>query len=243
LVFSPCPIRGNNLTMTELSPFEIEALLLSLKVGVAATVFSLPFAVLVAWVLSRLRFPGKFLLDGITHLPLVLPPVVIGYVLLVLFGKNGPVGGWLYDVFGITIAFTWKGAAVASAVVAFPLMVRAIRLSFDNVDIKLEQAARTLGAKPVSIFFTITLPLILPGLLSGAVLAFARSLGEFGATITFVSNIPGVTQTLPLALYSSIQSFDGEFIALRLVIISVVLSLAAMLASEFLSRKLAGYLE
>jgi len=228
--------------MFELSPFEIEALLLSLQVAIVATLISLPFALAVAWILTRCRFPGLFLLDSFTHLPLVLPPVVIGYVLLVVFGRNGFVGGWLFDVFGITVAFSWKGAAIASAVVAFPLMVRAIRLSLENIDQKLEQAARTLGATPVSIFMTITLPLILPGLLSGVVLAFARSLGEFGATISFVSNIPGVTQTLPLALYSSIQSVDGENSAIRLVVISVVLAFTALLASELLSRKLSRFL-
>lgn len=228
--------------MFELSPFEIEALLLSLQVAIVATVFSLPFALAVAWLLTRCRFPGQFLLDSITHLPLVLPPVVIGYVLLVVFGRNGFIGRWMYDVYGVTVAFSWKGAAIASAVVAFPLMVRAIRLSLENIDLKLEQAARTLGATPVSIFMTITLPLIMPGLLSGVVLAFARSLGEFGATISFVSNIPGVTQTLPLALYSSIQSVDGENAAIRLVVISVVLAFAALLASELVSRKVSRFL-
>ena len=195
-----------------------------------------------AWLLARGRFPGKTLLDGLIHLPLVLPPVVTGYLLLLLLGRKGPVGAWLYEHLGITLAFNWKGAAVAAGVMAFPLMVRAIRLSVEALDQGLEQAARTLGAGPVRVFFTVCLPLILPGVLTGALLAFARSLGEFGATITFVSNIPGQTRTLPLALYSLVQTPGGESGALRLCLIAVGLSLAALLVSELLSRRLAARL-
>lgn len=221
--------------MTDL---EIEALKLSIQVAFAAVGFSLPLAVCVAWILARFNFAGKSILDGIVHLPLILPPVVVGYVLLVSFGRNGVIGGWLYDLFGITLAFTWKGAAVAAAVMAFPLMVRAIRLSLESVDQGLEQAARTLGAGPFRVFATITLPLASPGVLAGAILGFARSLGEFGATITFVSNIPGETRTLPIALYTLTQIPGGEAGAFRLVIISVVVAFAALLASELMSRRL-----
>src|SRR5690606_7935700 len=174
--------------------------------------------------------------DGLVHLPLVLPPVVVGYLLLVLLGRRGALGGWLFETFGITLAFTWEGAALAAAVMAFPLMVRAMRLSFEAVDQKLETAARTLGASRLDVFLTVTLPLTLPGILAGAVLAFARSLGEFGATITFVSNIPGETRTLPLALYSLIQTPGGEAGAMRLAVLSVLLSLGALAASEFIAR-------
>jgi molybdate transport system permease protein len=179
------------------------------------------------------------LLDGIVHLPLVLPPVVIGYLLLVLLGRNGPIGGILYHTLGITLAFTWKGAAIAAASMAFPLLVRALRLSLESVDPGVESAARTLGAGPFSVFFTVTLPLIFPGIITGLILAFARSLGEFGATITFASNIKGQTQTLPLALYTLTQVPDGELGALRLCIISIVISMAAVVASEFISRRYA----
>lgn len=220
-----------------LTPLEWEALGLSLKVALWATLASLPLGVLTAWVLARTRFPGHGLLNGIVHLPLVLPPVVVGYALLVLLGRQGPLGGWLYDSFGITLAFTWKGAAVAAAVMAFPLMVRAMRLSLEAVDAGLEQAARTLGAGPAKVFVTITLPLMLPGVLTGTVLAFARALGEFGATITFVSNIPGETRTLPLALYSFTQVPGGEDGAMRLAIIAVVVALAALVVSEVLARR------
>ncbi|MDA8229809.1 MAG: molybdate ABC transporter permease subunit [Magnetospirillum sp.] len=226
-----------------LTAAEIEALRLSLLVSAAAVAGSLPFGVLVAWVLARLRFPGKTLLDGFVHLPLVLPPVVVGYVLLVSLGRNGPLGALLERWFGIAVAFTWKGAAVASAVIAFPLMVRAIRLALEGVDRRLEQAARTLGCGPVETFFTVTLPLALPGISAGVVLAFARSLSEFGATITFVSNIPGETRTLPLALYALIQTPGGEAAAARLCAISVVLAFAALLASEALARRFARRLE
>ncbi len=224
--------------MAELSPFELEALRLSLRVALWSVVCSLPFGLLAAWALARWRFPGKTLLNGLIHLPLVLPPVVVGYGLLVLFGRNGPLGAWLHEYLGVTIAFTWKGAALAAAVMAFPLMVRAMRLSLEAVDRRLESAARTLGAGPIDAFLTVTLPLMAPGILAGAVLAFARSLGEFGATITFVSNIPGETRTLPLALYTLIQTPDGEAGALRLTLISILVALAALAASEFLARRL-----
>lgn len=220
-----------------LSPLEWEALALSLKVAVWATLGSLPLGILVAWLLARFRFPGHGIVNGIIHLPLVLPPVVVGYGLLVLLGRGGLVGAWLFDTFGISFAFTWKGAAVAAAVMAFPLMVRAMRLSLEAIDPGLEQAARTLGANPTRVFFTITLPLMLPGVVTGAVLAFARALGEFGATITFVSNIPGETQTLPLALYTFTQIPGGENSALRLAVLAILVALAALMASEYLARR------
>ncbi len=226
--------------MWNLTPLETEAVHLSLRVAVTAVAGSLPIGMLVAWLLARREFPGKTIVNGLVHLPLILPPVVVGYLLLVLLGRRGPVGAWLYDVFGITIAFTWKGAAVASAVMAFPLMVRAIRLSLESVDRRLEQAARTLGASPLRVFLTVTLPLTLPGILTGAVLGFARSMGEFGATITFVSNIPGETRTLPLALFSMLQTPGGDAGAVRLVIISVVLAMAALVASEVLARRISA---
>jgi molybdate transport system permease protein len=222
-----------------LSPLELEAIGLSLKVAGLAVLFCLPLGLAAAWVLARCEFPGKSLVNGIVHLPLVVPPVVIGYLLLVTLGRNGPLGGWLWQTFEIAIAFTWKGAAIAAGVMAFPLMVRAIRQSIDSVDPGLEDAARTLGAPVWWVFLTITLPLILPGILTGLILAFARSLGEFGATITFVSNIPGETRTLPLALYSLTQVPDGEAGAMRLVVISVLLALGALVASEALSRRVA----
>ena len=221
-----------------LTPVEIEALSLSMRVAFWSTLWSLPAGIAMAWLLARTDFPGKALVDVAVHLPLVVPPVVVGYVLLVLLGRRGVIGGWLYDDFGITIAFTWKGAAVASAVMAFPLVVRAIRLSIEAVDRRLEAAARTLGAGPVRAFFTVTLPLAAPGILAGAILGFARSLGEFGATITFVSNIPGQTRTLPIALYTLVQTPGGESAALRLVALSVALAFAALLASELLARRL-----
>lgn len=225
--------------MFDLSPLEIEAIGLSLKVAGLAVLFCLPTGLITAWVLARCSFPGKSILDGLVHVPLVVPPVVIGYLLLVTFGRMGPIGSWLWNTFEISIAFSWKGAAVAAAVMAFPLMVRAIRLSIELVDQGLEEAARTLGASPAWVFVTITFPLIIPGLLTGAILAFARSLGEFGATITFVSNIPGETRTIPLALYSFLQYPGGETGAFRLVVISVLLALAALIASETLSRRAA----
>ena len=226
-----------------LTPVEIEALKLSLWVSGWAVAVSLPFGVLAAWVLARLKFPGKSVLDGLIHLPLVLPPVVVGYLLLVLLGSRGFLGAWLQRVFGITFIFTWKGAALASAVMAFPLLVRAVRLSIESVDRGLEAAARTLGAGPLRVFFTVTLPLVIPGVIAGAILAFARSLGEFGATIEFVSNIQGETQTLPLALYSLTQVPDGEWAAMRLCIIAVALGMAALVASELLARRYAARME
>ena len=225
--------------MFSLSPLELEALRLSLRVGFWSVAASLPFGILVALLLARCDFPGKIVVNGIVHLPLVLPPVAVGYALLVLFGRRGAIGAWLYDSFGITVAFTWRGAAIAAATMAFPLMVRAIRLSLESVDRKLESAARTLGAGPADVFATVTLPLIAPGIITGVILAFIRGLGEFGATITFVSNIPGLTQTLPLALYSLVQQPDGDAAAARLAVISVVVALLALLASELLARRIA----
>jgi molybdate transport system permease protein len=221
-----------------LSPIEIEALSLSLRVAFWSMLWSLPAGIAMAWLLARTEFPGKSIVDVAVHLPLVVPPVVVGYVLLVVLGRRGAVGSWLYDDFGITIIFTWKGAAVASAVMAFPLVVRAIRLSIEAVDRRLEAAARTLGAGPIRAFFTVTLPLTAPGILVGAILGFARSLGEFGATITFVSNIPGETRTLPIALYTLVQAPGGEAAAMRLVAVSVALAFAALLASEIVARRL-----
>ena len=225
--------------MFALTEFEAEALMLSLRVGFWSVLLSLPFGIAVAWLLARRRFSGKSLLDAVVHIPLVVPPVAIGYLLLVLLGRRGPVGGWLFDTFGVTVIFTWQGAVIASAVMAFPLMVRAIRLSIEGLDRRLETAARTLGAPPVDVFVTITLPLIAPGILTGVVLAFARSIGEFGATITFVSNIVGETRTLPLALYTLTQAPGGEASAARLLTISIVLALVAVIASEFLARRVA----
>ncbi len=227
----------------QLTPAERDALLLSLRVAFWAVALSLPPGVLTAWILSRLHFPGKRLLDGLVHLPLVLPPVVIGYLLLLALGRNGGIGSFLYARLGITLAFQWKGAVLASAVMAFPLLVRAIRLSLDAADRGIEAAARTLGAGPWRVFFTVTLPLALPGVISGAVLAFARSLGEFGATIMFVSNIPGETQTLPLALYTLTQVPDGEAGAMRLCILAVLVAMGALFCSELLARKYAAALE
>lgn len=216
---------------------EIEALLLSLRVSFWSVLLSLPFGLAMAWLLARRDFPGKHFLNGLVHLPLVLPPVAVGYLLLLLFGRRGPLGIFLHEVFGVTVAFNWKGAAIASAVMAFPLMVRAIRLSLESIDRGLEAAARTLGAGPMRVLFTITLPLTAPGILTGAILAFARSLGEFGATITFVSNIPGETRTLPLALYTLSQTPEGDIGALRLVVISFLIAMAALVVSEILARR------
>ena len=225
-----------------LSPEEWQAIRLSLQVAFLSVSVSLPLGILFAWVLARQRFPGKTLLDGIIHLPLVLPPVVVGYALLVLFGRNGALGAPLHDWFSVTIAFTWQGAAVAAAVMGFPLMVRAIRLSLESMDRGLEEAARTLGAGRVAVFRTVTLPLIAPGVLTGVILAFARSLGEFGATITFVSNIPGETRTLPIALYTYTQVPEGDAQALRLAAIAVVLALVALLGSEILARRMRAHI-
>ena len=223
--------------MFSLSPEELEALQLSLKVSFWAVGISLPFGILTAWCLARLEFPGKVLIDAIIHVPLVVPPVVVGYMLLLLLGRNGALGSWLHDTLGITVGFSWQGAAVAAAVMAFPLMVRAIRLSLESVDRRMEQTARTLGASPVDVFFSITLPLSGSGIVAGTILAFARALGEFGATITFVSSIPGETTTLPLALYSLAQIPGEEGGALRLMIISVIVAFAAMVAAEIIARR------
>jgi len=217
---------------------ELEALALSLRVALWSVLTSLPAGLLVAWLLARREFIGKSALNAIVHLPLVLPPVVVGYLLLVLLGREGPLGRLLYDLFGIGLPFTWEGAALAAAVMAFPLMVRAMRLSLEGVDRHLEAAARTLGARPIGVFLTITLPLMAPGIVVGALLGFARSLGEFGATITFAANIPGETRTLPLALYTLTQTPGGESAALRLAALSVTLSLAALAASEYAARRL-----
>jgi molybdate transport system permease protein len=225
--------------MLQLTPMEIEALLLSLKVGLWSVSASLPFGIALAWLLARRDFPGKILVNGFLHLPLVLPPVAVGYALLLLLGRRGLMGAWLHDALGTTIAFTWKGAAVASAVMAFPLMVRAIRLSMEAVDRSLEAAARTLGARPLDVFATVTLPLALPGIIAGVILAFARSIGEFGATITFVSNIPGETRTLPLALYTLTQTPGPETGAARLALISFAVAMAALIASELAAARVA----
>ena len=220
-----------------LSDYEIAALLLSLKVSSVAVLFSLPFGIVCAWILARCEFPGKSLFDSLIHLPLVLPPVVIGYILLISMGRQGSIGAVLYDWFGLSFSFSWRGAALAAAIVSFPLMVRAIRLSFESVDIRLEQAARTLGSNRLRVFFTITLPLTLPGIVSGMVLAFARSLGEFGSTITFVSNIPGETRTIPLAMYSFIQTPGAEHEAARLCVIAIVIAVLSLTASQWLAKK------
>ena len=221
-----------------LGPEEWQAVRLSLKVALVATIASLPIGVFVAYALARWRFPGHQLLNGIVHLPLILPPVVTGYLLLITFGTQGAVGSFLKKI-GIVFAFNWTGAALAAAIMAFPLMVRAIRLSIEAVDSKLEEAGSTLGASRRQVFATITLPLILPGIVAGAILAFAKAMGEFGATITFVSNIPGRTQTLPSAIYTFLQVPGGEASAMRLVIISVVIALAALFASELVARRIA----
>jgi molybdate transport system permease protein len=219
-----------------LSADEAQVIALSLRVGVASVVASLPLAIATAWLLARREFFGKTFFDALVHLPLVVPPVVVGYALLLAFGRNGPLGQLLAPL-GITFAFRWTGAALASAVMGFPLVVRAIRLSMEAIDPRLEAAGRTLGAGPWRVFFTVTLPLAWPGLLTGALLGFARALGEFGATITFVSNIPGETRTLPLAIYGATQVPSGDAEALRLSIISVAISLAALAASEWLVRR------
>lgn len=219
------------------SPVEWEIILLSLKVSAVAVGLSMPLAFLLAWILARAKFPGKILLDGLVHLPLVLPPVVTGWLLLLAFGAQGPAGRWLDQWLGLTFMFRWTGAALAAGVMALPLMVRAMRMSIEAIDRRLEDAAMILGASGSRIFRTVTLPLALPGLLAGAVLGFARSLGEFGATITFVSNIPGETRTLPIAIYGALQVPGSEPEILRLSLIAVVLSLAALVASETLARR------
>ncbi|MEM7669757.1 MAG: molybdate ABC transporter permease subunit [Pseudomonadota bacterium] len=224
--------------MEWLSPDEWAAVALSLRVSLWATVLSLPAGILTAYALARWRFPGRQLLNGLVHLPLILPPVVTGYLLLLTFGTRGAVGSALQDL-GIVIAFQWTGAALAAAVMAFPLMVRAIRLSIEAVDPRLEEAASTLGASGPWVFVTITLPLIMPGVVAGAILAFAKAIGEFGATITFVSNIPGQTRTIPSAIYAFLQVPGGEASAIRLVVIAVVIAMTALLLSDVISRRVA----
>ena len=220
-----------------LSEYEYQALVLSLRVAGFAILWLIPIGISLAWLLAKKQFFGKSLLESLIHLPLVLPPVVIGYLLLIVMGRQGVVGEWLYDVFGIVFSFSWKGAVLACIVVALPLMVRSIRLSLETVDSKLEEAAATLGASPIKVFFTITLPLMLPGIITGTMLSFARSLGEFGATISFVSNIPGETQTIPLAMYTFIETPGSEMEAARLCIISIAIALSSLMFSEWLTRK------
>jgi molybdate transport system permease protein len=223
--------------MMGFGPDELGIVALSLRVAFVSTLCSLPLAIVIAYGLARFEFPGKTLVDAIVHLPLVLPPVVVGFALLVLFGKRGPIGSLLNDWFGIVFAFRWTGAALASAIMGFPLMVRGIRLSIESIDRRLEIAARTLGGSRLWVFFSITLPLALPGIITGTLLSFARGLGEFGATITFVSNIPGETETLPLAIYTFTQVPGGEGEALRMSILAVILSIAALATSEWLTRR------
>jgi molybdate transport system permease protein len=222
-----------------LSTEEQMAIFLSLKIALWATVSSLPFGIVAAYVLARYRFWGRSLLDGVVHLPLILPPVVTGYVLLLVFGRNGVVGGFVEEHLGIVFAFRWTGAALAGAIMGFPLMVRAIRLSLEAVDRRLEEAAGTLGASPLWVFATVTLPLIAPGIAVGMILSFARAMGEFGATITFVASIPGETQTLPSTIYTFAQVPGGDAQAMRLTAIAVLLSLAALLLSNALSQRIA----
>jgi molybdate transport system permease protein len=224
--------------MPAMTNAELDALALSLEVALRSVLFSLPLAVATAWLLTRRRFAGRTMLDAFVHLPMVLPPVMVGYVLLLLFGVRGPVGAWLYHAFGIRMAFTTRGAALATAVMSFPLMVRAIRLSLENVDRGLEEAARTLGAGALDRWCTITLPLMAPGILAGAVTALVASLGEFGAVITFAGNIPGVTRTLPIALYSALQTPNGDAAAARIALMSFALGLAGLLLAELLARAL-----
>jgi molybdate transport system permease protein len=225
------------MNMMWLSPGESEALRLSLSVAARSVALSLPPAIAFAWILTRRQFLGRTLLDAVVHLPLVLPPVAVGYVLLLLFGARGPIGAWLERTFGIELIFTRNGAALATAVMSFPLMVRAVRISLENIDRGLEEAARTLGAGALDRFASITLPLMLPGVLAGAITAFSAALGEFGAVITFVSNIPGETRTLPLALYSALQEPGGDYAAARLAVLSVVLGLGGLLVSEWFARR------
>jgi molybdate transport system permease protein len=225
-----------------LSPSELDAVRLSLEVALRSVAFSLPFAILVAWLLARGRLPGRPLIDAFVHLPLVLPPVAVGYVLLLLLGRRGPLGRWLAESFGIQLPFTTAGAALATAVMSFPLMVRAIRLSLESIDPGLEAAARTLGARALDRFATITLPLMAPGILAGLITAFAASLGEFGAVITFAANVPGETRTIPLALYTAMQSPRGDAAALRLALLSFAFGAAGLIAAELLARRLRALL-
>jgi len=223
--------------MLELSPAEWTAVLLSLRIALVATTCALPFGVAIGWLLARKEFWGKILVDGIVHLPLVLPPVVTGYLLLISFGRKGPIGAFLADYFDIVFSFRWTGAALSCGIMGFPLLVRPVRLALEAIDRRLEDAAGTLGANPLLVFLTVTLPLALPGIVAGAVLCFARALGEFGATITFVSNIPGETQTISAAIYSLLQVPGGEAPAARLVLIAIVIALAALIASEWFARR------
>jgi molybdate transport system permease protein len=223
--------------LLDLSPEEWTAVRLSLRVATVAMLASLPVGIAVAYLLARGRFPGKAILSGIVFLPLILPPVVTGYLLLLSFGRRGPIGAFLDQHFGIVFSFRWTGAALACAVMAFPLLVRSIRLSIEAVDRRLEEAAGTLGANPLWVFLFITLPLILPGIIAGMILCFAKAMGEFGATITFVSNIPGETQTLPTAIYTLTQIPGGEAGAMRLTLIAIIISMAAVIVSELLARK------
>ncbi|WP_421905907.1 molybdate ABC transporter permease subunit [Mameliella sp.] len=225
--------------MDWLSPAEWEAVRLSLRVSFWATIAALPFGLFIAYALARWRFPGKQILNGLVHLPLILPPVVTGYLLLITLSPHAPVGGFLKSI-GISFAFNWTGAALAAGIMGFPLMVRAMRLSIEAVDPKLEQAAATLGASRAWVFATVTLPMVLPGVLAGAILGFAKAMGEFGATITFVSNIPGQTQTLPSAIYAFLQVPGGEASALRLVAVAVAVAMLALLLSEWISRRVAA---
>jgi molybdate transport system permease protein len=223
-----------------MTPEEWTAVRLSLLVATTATLASLPFGIAIAWLLARGRFWGKSVVDTLVHLPLILPPVVTGYLLLLSFGRRGPIGSFLADEFGIVFSFRWTGAALACAIMGFPLMVRAIRLSIEAVDRRLEAAAGTLGASPLWVFGTITLPLCLPGIVAGAILGFAKSMGEFGATITFVSNIPGETQTLPSLIYTLTQVPGGDAAAMRLTLVSIAISMVALLGSELLARRIGG---
>ena len=223
--------------MLELSPQDWIAVQLSLRIAAVSTVVALPFGIAIAWLLARKTFWGKSLLDALVHLPLVLPPVVTGYLLLITFGRKAPVGAFLADHFGIVFSFRWTGAALACGIMAFPLMVRAIRLSIEAIDRRLEDAASTLGANRTWMFLTVTLPLALPGIIAGMMLAFARALGEFGATITFVANIPGETQTISAAIYTLTQVPGGDRAALQLVIVAIIISVAALMASEYFARR------
>jgi len=221
----------------DLTPDEWIAVQLSLRIAIVATIVALPFGIAIAWLLARKDFWGKALLDGLVHLPLVLPPVVTGYLLLLSFGRKGPIGSFLADTFGIVFSFRWTGAALACGVMGFPLLVRAIRLSFEAIDRRLEDAAATLGANRIWAFLTVTLPLALPGIIAGMVLCFAKALGEFGATITFVSNIPGETQTISAAIYTFMQVPGGDAAAGRLVVVAIIIALGALVASEWLARR------
>jgi molybdate transport system permease protein len=222
---------------TALTPAEWTAIALSLRVSVIAALLSLPLGIAAAYLLARGRFPGRALVDGAIHLPLVMPPVVTGYLLLLAFGRRGPIGAFLEQAFGIVLAFRWTGAALAAAIMGFPLMVRAIRLSLEAIDTRLEAAAATLGANRLRVLATVTLPLALPGILAGTVLSFARALGEFGATITFVGNIPGETQTIPTAIYTAIQTPGGDAEALRLTVLAVIIAFVALIVSDALARR------